>query len=147
MLIIAQHAISTLRRSRNSPVGEWIERHENLLVIGPTGTGKRRSVTRGHHACRDNHRVRPAGDGRYARMPKSLAHVQVLIFDDWGDTLLTAEQRCDLLEIVDKRHGRATVAHWHEYIGKPTIAAVLDRPVHTAHRVECRGESFRNCAP
>jgi hypothetical protein len=57
-----------------------------------------------------------------------------------------------LLEIVDDRHGRAStvvtsqlpVAHWHEHIGNLTIAdAVLDRLVHTAHRIELRGESLR----
>jgi DNA replication protein DnaC len=92
------------------------------------------------------------GDGRYARMLKSLARVQVLILDDRGITPLTAEQRRDLLEIVDDRRGHAStvvtnqlpVAHWHEHIGNPTIAdAVLDRLVHTAHRIELKGEPPR----
>ena len=60
---------------------------------------------------------------------------------DEGVTPLTAEQRRDLLEIVDDRHDRAStivtsqvpVDHWHEHIGNPTIAdAVLDRLVHGA---------------
>lgn len=134
--------------------------------MGPTGTGKTwLSCALGHRACRDNrsvlyHRVPrllealglARGDGRYARMLKSLARVQMLILDDWGITPLTAEQRRDLLEIVDDRHGRAStvvtsqlpVAHWHEHIGNPTIAdAVLDRLVHSAHRIELKGESLR----
>ena len=85
-------------------------------------------------------------------MLKSLARVQLLILDDWGITPPTAEQRRDLLEIVDDRHGRTStivtsqlpVDHWHDYIGNPTIAdAVLDRLVHAAHRIELRGESLR----
>jgi hypothetical protein len=92
------------------------------------------------------------GDGRYARMLKSLARVQVLILDDWGLTPLTAEQRRDLLEIIDDRHGRTStivtsqlpIENWHAHIGDPTIAdAVLDRLVHSAHRLELKGESLR----
>ena len=46
-------------------------------------------------------------DGRYARMLKGLARVQLLILDDWGITPLTAEGRRDLMEIIDDRHDRA----------------------------------------
>ena len=74
-----------------------------------------------NRACRDNrsvlyHRLPrllenlglARGDGRYARMLKSLARVQVLILDDWGIVPLTADQRRDLSEIVDDRHARAS---------------------------------------
>jgi DNA replication protein DnaC len=146
--------------------GEWIERHQNLLVTGPTGTGKTwLACALGHRACRDNRFVLyqrvprllealglARGDGRYARMLKSLGRVQLLILDDWGITPLTAEQRRDLMEIIDDRHDRAStivtsqvpVDRWHEHIGNPTIAdAVLDRLVHGAHRIELKGESMR----
>jgi DNA replication protein DnaC len=76
--------------------GEWIERHQDLLVTGPTGTGKAwLSCALGHRACCDNRsmlyqrvpRLLEAldlarGDGRYARMLKGLARVQLLILDD-----------------------------------------------------------------
>jgi DNA replication protein DnaC len=92
--------------------GEWIGRHQDLLVTGPTGTGKTwLSCALGHRACRDNKSVLyqrvprlleapglARGDGRYGRMLKNLARVQLLILDDWGVTPLTAEQRRDLLE-------------------------------------------------
>ena len=146
--------------------GEWIERQQNLLITGPTGVGKTwLACALGQRACCDNRSVLyqrvprmleglglARGDGRYARMLKSLARVQVLILDDWGLTPLTAEQRRDLLEIIDDRHGRAAtivtsqlpVENWHSHIGDPTIAdAVLDRLVHSAHRLELRGESLR----
>jgi DNA replication protein DnaC len=88
----------------------------------------------------------------YDSMLKSLARVQLLILDDWAITPLTAEQRRDLMELIDDRHDRAStivtsqvpVEHWHEHIGNPTIAdAVLDRLVHGAHRLELKGESMR----
>ena len=75
-----------------------------------------------------------------------------MILDDWAITPLTAEQRRDLMEIVDDRHDRAStivtsqvpVELWHEHIGNPTIAdAVLDRLVHGAHRLELKGKSMR----
>ena len=87
--------------------GEWIERHQDLLVTGPTGTGKTwLSCALGHRACRDNRSVLyqrvprlleglgiARGDGRYARTLKSLARVQLLILDDWAITPLKAELR------------------------------------------------------
>ena len=86
---------------------------------------------------------------------KSLARVELLILDDWGLAPLTSQQGRDLLEIVDDRHGRAStiltsqlpVDHWHEVIADPTIAdAVLDRLVHTAHRLALDGDTLRKPA-
>ena len=149
--------------------GDWINRHEGVHLTGPTGVGKSwLACALGHKACRDGrsvlyHRLPrllealglARGDGRYARMLKGLARVQLLILDDWGLTPLTPEQRRDLLEIVDDRHGRAAtivtsqlpVSAWHTWIADPTLGdAILDRLVHNAHRIELRGESMRRRA-
>ena len=146
--------------------GDWIDRAEGLLITGPTGIGKSWiACALGHKACRDNrsvlyHRLPrlfealalARGDGRYQRLLKSLARVELLILDDWGLAPLTGEQRRDLLEIVDDRHQRGAtiitsqvpVEHWHQVIADPTIAdAVLDRIVHNAYRLELKGDSMR----
>ena len=146
--------------------GDWIARRQDLLITGKTGTGKSwLACALGHKACRDDrsvlyHRVPrlldalalARGDGRYVRLLKSLARVELLILDDWGLAPLTSQQGRDLLEIVDDRHGRAStivtsqlpVDHWHEVIADATIAdAILDRLVHTAHRIALDGETLR----
>ena len=68
----------------------------------------------GHKACRDNHSVLyqripklfadlslARGDGRYARIQRSLGGVQLLILDDWGLEPLDAAARHDLLEVLE----------------------------------------------
>jgi DNA replication protein DnaC len=146
--------------------GEWISRHQDLLITGKTGTGKSWcACALGHKACRDDRSVLywrvprlldalalARGDGRHARLMKRLARVQLLILDDWGLAKMTSQQGRDILEIVDDRHDRAStivtsqlpVDSWHDVIPDPTVAdAVLDRLVHTAHRITLKGESLR----
>jgi DNA replication protein DnaC len=147
-------------------VGDWIDRHENVLITWAAGLGKSWiACALGHKACRDNrsvlyHRVPrlfealalARGDGRYGRLLKALGRVQVLILDDWGLSVLTGPERRDLLEILDDRHGRSStivtsqvpVDAWHDLIGDPTLGdAILDRLVHNAHRLQLAGESMR----
>ena len=92
------------------------------------------------------------GEGRLARLMTTLERTRLLIIDDWGPEPLTADQRRDLLEIVDDRYetgslliaSQVPVSRWHEVIGDPTIGdAILDRVVHRAHRIELKGPSLR----
>ena len=65
---------------------------------------------------------------------------------------LDAKERPLLLDIIEDRHGRKStiitsqlpVSNWYDAVGDPTVAdALLDRIVHTAHRIELTGESMR----
>ena len=145
---------------------DWIREHRHCLITGKCGTGKSwLACALGDKACRENLSVLyqrcsrlfaalalARGDGRYARLMRQLARVDLLILDDWGPEPLTAEQRRDLLEIVEDRYNAGSliitsqvpVDHWYEIVGCPTLAdAILDRVVHNAHRIELKGESLR----
>jgi len=146
--------------------GQWIRQHLNILLIGPAGVGKSWiSCALGNRAARDGYGVLYKRlsrlldelalarlQGRQGRMLATIARTRVLILDDWAMVKMTAEQRRDLMEVIDDRQGRAStiiatqipVDRWHDQIGDPTYAdAILDRIVHNAHRIEMRGESMR----
>jgi DNA replication protein DnaC len=145
---------------------DWIREHRHCLITGPCGIGKSwLACALGDKACRENlsvldhrcHRLFAAlalarGDGRYARLMRQLARVDLLILDDWGPEPLAAEQRRDLLEIVEDRYNSGSliitsqvpIKRWYEIVGNPTLAdAILDRVIHNAHRIELEGESIR----
>jgi DNA replication protein DnaC len=145
---------------------DWIRQSQHLVICGPTGVGKSwLACALGHKACREGFSVlyrraprlfaelaTARGEGRLPRLLAMLERTRLLILDDWGPEPLTAEQRRDLLEIVDDRYEKGSllmtsqvpVARWHELVGNPTLGdAILDRVVHRAHRLELKGPSLR----
>ena len=83
---------------------------------------------------------------------KKLTKSKVLVLDDLGLTPMSAQERRDLLEVIEDRHGLAStivaaqlpIDLWHENIRDPTIAdAILDRLVHNAYKIKLKGESMR----
>jgi DNA replication protein DnaC len=145
---------------------QWISQHLNVLITGPTGCGKTYiACALANKACREGYSAHytrlprllqelhiAKADGRYGKLLVTFAKTDLLIFDDWALTKLTDEQRHDLLEILEDRHGlRSTVVaaqlpvdKWHEIIGDPTLAdAILDRLIHNAYKINLKGESMR----
>ena len=86
------------------------------------------------------------------RLMKRIGKAKVLVIDDWGIAPMTDPERRDLFEVIEVRHGISSiivatqlpVKLWHENIRDPTIAdAILDRIVHSAHKIQLKGESMR----
>ncbi|MGH2507124.1 MAG: IS21-like element helper ATPase IstB [Ktedonobacteraceae bacterium] len=137
---------------------QWIPRHQNVAITGPTGGGKSfLSCALAQKACRDgytclyerasrlfNDLAISKATGGYDKLLASISRKDLLIIDDFALAPLTDEQRRDLLEIMEDRYEKHStlitsqlpIEHWHEIIGDPTIAdAILDRFVHNAHHI------------
>jgi len=145
---------------------EWVKDHNNLIITGPTGVGKTYlACAFAQNACREGYSTLylritklfedlalAKGDGRYLKLLASFAKADLLVLDDYGLEQLGRDQRHDLLEILEDRHGlkstlvtsQLPIEHWHEQIGDPTLAdAILDRLVHSAHTINLDGDSMR----
>ena len=145
----------------------WVVEHQNVLVTGATGTGKTYvACAFAHQACRKGHRaiyrraarlfselVLARADGTYARVLAKIARADVLVIDDFAMTPITDNERRDLFEVLDDRHGsRSTIIssqippkRFHDYINEPTHAdAICDRLIHGAHKLVLKGPSRRD---
>jgi DNA replication protein DnaC len=144
----------------------WIEERLNVVITGPRGVGKSfMACALGNLACRNGYATRyyrlsrllseltlAKADGTYMRALQRLSKIQILIIDDFGLADMSTEDSRDLLEILDDRvAARSTIIasqipleQWHEALPDPSIAdAILDRVIHSAHRIKLTGESMK----
>ena len=144
----------------------FIENKENIIITGKTGVGKSYlSSALGHKACINGYKVMyfntgklfsklkmSGADNSYIKEIKKIEIQDLIILDDFGLHPLDNQTRLYLLEILEDRHGKKStiitsqlpVTNWYEIIEDSTIAdAILDRMVHTSHRIELNGESLR----
>ena len=147
---------------------QWIRAHQNVIVTGPTGTGKSYLAEAFvNKACREGFtavRYRSTrlfaemeiarADGSYFKLLSRLSKFDLIAIDDWSMEPLTEEERRHFLELMEDRHSLKStfitsqypISKWHDRIGEPTIAdAILDRIVHNAHKIALKreGESMR----
>jgi DNA replication protein DnaC len=145
---------------------DYIDRRENVLALGNSGTGKTHiALALGLAACQKGYRVRFAtaaglvhelmearDEKRLLRIQKQLAGYQLLIIDELGFVPLSRTAAELLFEIFSQRYERgATLVtsnlpfnEWTEILGTERLTgALLDRLTHHIHILEMNGESYR----
>ena len=145
---------------------DFIPKAQNIIIVGPTGVGKSfLGSALGHQACLLGYKTyyantyklfsnlkKAKADGSYQKIVRKIEKQQVLILDDFGLKPMDAHARMALMEIIEDRHQRCAtiittqlpIKHWHQVIGESTVAdAILDRLVHSAHKINLKGESMR----
>ena len=148
----------------------FVGRHENCLLVGPSGVGKSHLAQAiGHRACRVGHsaiyltanrlfsELRAArADRSYDRKMQRLAGADLLIIDDLGLRGLRDEEPEDLYEVIRQRyeHGSTMITsnraieEWYPLFGDELLAsAAMDRLLHHSHLIVMEGDSYRNPPP
>lgn len=145
---------------------EWLKRKQNIIITGATGVGKSFLASAlAEKACRSGFQARyfryqsllseltfSVADGSFKNYLLKLEKLNLIVIDDWALHSITEIEQKYLFELIEARSENSStifvsqtpIASWHSLMPNSTIAdAILDRIVHTAIRIELKGESMR----
>jgi len=145
---------------------DFIRNYQNIIITGKTGTGKsyiaqalaNRAILDGFKAyyirvptLLEDIKIARA-DGTYTNLLRKYSRFKLLILDDFGVSQISDDDATNLFEIIEDRTeinstiitSQLPVSQWYDYLNNDTVAdAILDRVVHSSHRIELEGESMR----
>ena len=145
---------------------EWIERRENVIALGPSGTGKTHvALGLGLAACQKglsvgfttaaalvSEMMEARDERRLLRFQKQMATYKLLIIDELGFVPLSKTGAELLFELISQRYERGATLitsnlpfdEWTETLGSERLTgALLDRITHHVNILEMNGESYR----
>jgi DNA replication protein DnaC len=145
---------------------EFVDNHENVLLIGNSGTGKTHlAAALGFAACCQGCNVRFFGctalvtqlleareDRQLQRFLTQLGRHNLLILDELGYVPFSKAGSELLFEVVSRAYERQSLIittnlpfeNWTEVCGSERLTgAMLDRLTHKVHIIEANGASFR----
>jgi len=151
---------------RELSCGRWIQQAHNVLISGPTGTGKSYlACALAATACRLGMKtsyvrvslfldamITERTLGSYPKALEKLHKAKLLILDDLGADILNREQRRVLFDVIEERSlegsvvvtSQVPIEQWGEVIGEAGAAeAICDRLLENCHRIDLKGTSRR----
>jgi DNA replication protein DnaC len=146
--------------------GGYIDKHENIILIGSYGTGKTHlSISLGMEACRQGKRVRfytasglindlleAQAQIRLGKLEAALARYDLIVLDEMGFVPFSKEGAEMLFTFCSGRYERGALiittnldfARWKDIFGDEALTgALLDRLTHRCHILEMNGDSYR----
>ena len=156
-----------VRRIKDLANCAYIDKRENIFLLGPVGVGKTHvAQALGHIACRMGYDVLfvkavkmfrylngSRADNTWENRVKRYISVPLLIIDDIGLKPLTPVQSDDFYEIISERYMKKStiftsnrdIDEWPALLPDPIIGnSIMDRIAHNAHQIVMIGESYRN---
>ena len=144
----------------------FLDRHEDVIFMGPVGVGKTHlAEALGHAACRAGKQVlccradalfteflQARADHTTSKTLRRYLTPHLLIIDDFALRRLDARRSGDIYEVIIARHKRASTVYtsnrsvdeWIPQFDDPMLAqSALDRLAHNAHQVVMDGQSYR----
>lgn len=144
---------------------EWVDRAENLVVCGPSGTGKTHFLEAlGQAAVNNGHKVswfslehlgnlirRHGADDTASKAIRRIMRADVIVIDDIGLLPVATETAEALYRVVDAAYEKRSIAlssnlhpaGFDELMPKTIANATVDRLMHHAHLVVTSGDSIR----